>query len=382
MAKHKPYIYEQVRGTLVEMIASGGFKPGDRLPSERELAKRLGCNYHTVRRGLALLEQDRQIERRVGAGTFVRRLDDRDYSQRVASSVLGMICLSRMDNFAMQLLHHLHEEAERREVGLSIRTVSDLGVSAVAKADQMIKDGCSALIIPWMPYPTSVTEVVDLIRRLERPVVLSRPIGGLEHLCYEDPAFFGQSDASAVEMAYRYFVALGFGHIAMFGPDTMQNEVLSQRVLTFTRMASQHDRPSLVHLVGQRADGVDAVAGRLASTAGDVAVICYDDDHALRLMTAAHKLGLRIPQDVAVLGFNNIPLSRSSDPPLSTIQFDYDYVASAMLNHAQALASDGSRQARGGAASTLVVRESCGGRVRAGDGLEAILKDIRTGAMP
>ena len=71
-----PFVYERVRRTLIAMICRGDLQVGDKLPSERELAKQLGCNYHTVRRGLALLESDRWIERRVGAGTFVLRTSD------------------------------------------------------------------------------------------------------------------------------------------------------------------------------------------------------------------------------------------------------------------------------------------------------------------
>jgi DNA-binding transcriptional regulator YhcF (GntR family) len=71
MANAGPFVYQKVKGTLTEMISSGRFKPGDKLPSERDLASQLGCNYHTVRKGLSLLETERWIERRVGSGTFV-----------------------------------------------------------------------------------------------------------------------------------------------------------------------------------------------------------------------------------------------------------------------------------------------------------------------
>lgn len=379
--KSSPLTYQRVRQTIIDRIASGQLQPGDKLASERQLAKDFGCNFHTVRRGLALLEQERWIERRIGAGTFILRSAGQDVEpieppKAAAKGLLGVICPSRLDNFATEMLHHLHHEAERRGLGLSIRTVSDFGSTAQQIGRQMLDQGCLALLVPWMPDPAPAADLWQLARSVKGPLVLSRPYPGLEAYCYERPEVFGRAEFTAVEMCCRYFQELGHSRIAFFGPDTLRNEGLGHRVLAYSRFASHHAMANLASLVGGRADEVDAVADRWSAMAGDLAVICFDDDHALRLMTAAHKRGLRIPQDIAVLGFNNIPLSRTSDPPLSTVQFDYDYVATSMLDHAQALADGRSAQAEGLAREKLVIRDSCGGRLRAGENLDQILERI------
>ena len=57
---------------LRERIASGEFAPGARLPSEPALATEHGVSRVTIRRALDSLAGDGLIDRRVGAGTFVR----------------------------------------------------------------------------------------------------------------------------------------------------------------------------------------------------------------------------------------------------------------------------------------------------------------------
>ncbi len=54
-----------------EFIRKGGFRPGDRLPAERELTVSLGINRTTLRKALDVLERNGTIWRHVGKGTFV-----------------------------------------------------------------------------------------------------------------------------------------------------------------------------------------------------------------------------------------------------------------------------------------------------------------------
>src|SRR6188474_320639 len=64
-------LYEQVAGQVTDLVARGEFKPGDRLPPERDLAKSLGVSRPTVREAMIALEIAGLVEVRVGAGTFV-----------------------------------------------------------------------------------------------------------------------------------------------------------------------------------------------------------------------------------------------------------------------------------------------------------------------
>lgn len=66
-------LYAQVKALLVKRIGTGGWKPGQMLPSEYELAAEYNVSQGTVRKALIALENDRMIVRRQGVGTFVAR---------------------------------------------------------------------------------------------------------------------------------------------------------------------------------------------------------------------------------------------------------------------------------------------------------------------
>ena len=62
---------EQIADRIQDMIATNQLKPGEQLPSEREMAKSVGVNRGTVREAIRLLEQRGLIETHTGSGAYV-----------------------------------------------------------------------------------------------------------------------------------------------------------------------------------------------------------------------------------------------------------------------------------------------------------------------
>lgn len=69
----------------------------------------------------------------------------------------------------------------------------------------------------------------------------------------------------------------------------------------------------------RRADGARALAAMLGVPAGLDAVFCFNDELALGALRALAERGVRVPEDVAVIGFDDIEDGRYSTPSLSTV---------------------------------------------------------------
>jgi DNA-binding FadR family transcriptional regulator len=67
-------LYRQIADQLRQLIDDGEFAEGERLPTERDLALKLGVSRPTVREALIALEVDGRIRIRVGSGIYVQRL--------------------------------------------------------------------------------------------------------------------------------------------------------------------------------------------------------------------------------------------------------------------------------------------------------------------
>jgi len=66
------FLYQQVLDLINENIDSGALKPGDRLPSLRQMSKRTGVSVPTVRQAYVELERQRRVESRPQSGFYVR----------------------------------------------------------------------------------------------------------------------------------------------------------------------------------------------------------------------------------------------------------------------------------------------------------------------
>lgn len=79
----KTKVYEQIVKQLKDYFAKGNLQPGDKLPSERDLAKQFNCSRVSVRQALTILEAQGLLVRKVGGGTYKVSDDHYKLSQLV-----------------------------------------------------------------------------------------------------------------------------------------------------------------------------------------------------------------------------------------------------------------------------------------------------------
>ena len=131
-------------------------------------------------------------------------------------------------------------------------------------------------------------------------------------------------------------------------------------VLTPTR-PSTPDRPADVHVTAEaerlRLDielttaphdlaGATRVALRVLSGEQPSAVFCFSDSIAYGVYAAAAELGLSIPGDVSVMGYDDHPMSGLLSPGLTTVDWDIDGIVRAAVRLVTAAADGGARRRR------------------------------------
>jgi LacI family transcriptional regulator len=99
----------------------------------------------------------------------------------------------------------------------------------------------------------------------------------------------------------------------------------------------------------------------LAQNPRPTAVFAANDSMALGALSAFREAGLRVPEDIALVGFDDIPIARFLTPPLTTVRVEIAELGRRAVNHVvHALANGGDSKKRDVIKTTLVVRESCG----------------------
>ena len=229
-------------------------------------------------------------------------------------------------------------------------------------------------MLPWFPHARR-REVADFVRASPLPVTLPLLIPGLERHCFERPDRFGVTTVTCVAALCHYFQQLGHQRLALLGPDDRADPILQAQLTAFDICTRRMGLTAERGLIAPTVAAADQLAAQWQAWRGALAVICYDDTHALRLLTAMHKLGRAAPADFAIVGFNDLEGCRTADPPLTSVCQDFAHVGSALLAHAQGLAAGELRQSGELPRTRLIVRASCGG---AGRLTAALARDLET----
>lgn len=346
--------------------------PGAKLPAERDLAIEYECNFLTVRKALKHLVDDGLITRRTGSGTFIAEEPRVEPSAPAAGNRLGVLVFQEGNAYSFAVLQAIAHVALTERIDLRSCWVRDFKEDALRQAETLVKEGCCALTLPWFPLDMA-DSVQGFVRNSPVPVSLPMVIPGLERFCFEETQLFGTTILSVTEALCRYFADLGHGNIAFLGPDTPGDTVLQQKLGAYTCFTSRENLPTLCGLVASGSAAMDQLAERWKEYRGDLAIVSYDDEHALRLMTAMHKIGFSAPQDFTIIGYNNTDASHYSDPPLTTVRQNFNYIGKWLAKSALALAEGRLSQSNEAPALEMLVRDTCGGRGRLN---ERLLKQL------
>ncbi|QKG26269.1 LacI family DNA-binding transcriptional regulator [Actinomadura verrucosospora] len=128
-------------------------------------------------------------------------------------------------------------------------------------------------------------------------------------------------DAVAAEQAFAHLLSLGHERIGMvLGPE---DHVPSNRKLAAARAAAERASVELPGAWVRRSmfslEGGQAVTGRLIRD-GVTGVICASDPLALGVIRAVRRLGMSVPEDVSVVGYDDSAFMNCVSPPLTTVR--------------------------------------------------------------
>lgn len=354
--------YKEIETALEEMISKAS--PGDRILSDRELAVEFDCNTLTVRKALASLVESGRIVRRTGSGSFVAGI--RKVQQAKDVKKIAMLIHSECDSYGLHVVRSIHDAANK--FGVTIRTafVDGYGDNALRELALLADEGCSAGLVSWIPY-REVSMLASLIRRSPLPLVIPVLLAGFEDNCFEKPEVSGCGDIQIAQACCEYFRMLGEKRIAFIGPDTHGDLAMKNKLSGYSEFMYRHDMDSIVGMIGSSVKEVNELAERWARYKGELAVVCYDDEHALRFVMAMHKLGLSAPKDFRIIGDNNGREALICDPPLTSGYGDYASYGEKAIRSVMAMGRGERWRAETSVVNMLCVRESCGGLERLTD---------------
>lgn len=169
---------------------------------------------------------------------------------------------------------------------------------------------------------------------------------GLDFVCWGSPGspfhwMRSENDAGG-QLAGEYFVAQGRRHIAFVGPQQSPQRQFDERRDGFVAALAAHGLTPIVTepptAADRHAQGVAAVRDLLTHHPETDAIFAASDMLALGVLQGLKDSGRRVPEDVALIGFDGIRAGTLADPALTTLEPDLDAAGEALV--AMALEDD------------------------------------------
>jgi GntR family transcriptional regulator, arabinose operon transcriptional repressor len=364
--------YQVVFDYLSSSIQSGVYKPGDRLPSEAELGTMFDASRITVAKAVMELQRMNLVTRRPGAGTHVQT------KQQTEGCTFGLLIpeLGLTEIFD-PICHGMMRSPFARPDTLLWGNASGSGHSgsrgeAVEEAEHMaqhfIGQGVSGVFFaPLELIPDKDAANRRIMRMLERariPTVL------LDHCYWPYPErsahdLVGIDNRRTGYLVTEHLIQLGVTRLA-FLAEANSASTVDARIAGFHEAMWRHGIRSEVEPAWRGSPQDQDFVRKMLETSSPDGIVCANDVTAARLMQSLLALGKRIPEEVRIVGIDDVKYASLLPVPLTTMHQNCSAIGViAMATMLQRLEHPELPTRDVLVPTRLVVRRSCGAHLNA-----------------
>nr|WP_223216548.1 substrate-binding domain-containing protein [Rhizobium mesosinicum] len=207
----------------------------------------------------------------------------------------------------------IEEALEEYNIGVIVGSTKGSEAREIALARQLVTGAADGLILLNGRLPDELGELTHYSRRI---VAISRPVAN------PGIAFVGIDNEQAATEATRYLLSLGRKRIAHIGGPE-QSPIFAARARgyrTAMEQAGLEDISDVQHFSSfDIAAGRDAMRSILSRKQLPDAILCASDELAFGAIQVARERGIKVPEQLAFIGFDNHPVSEAFSPALTTI---------------------------------------------------------------
>lgn len=317
-------VYNELRNNIL----SGRYSTV-RFPSERSLALRFKVSRSTITRCLSDLEREGLVMRSQGRGTFVTR---RGLSRKLGLIVPGIVPYSEYFQPIVSELAHLaqKESYELRLGNICAKDVRSRTHEVRELAAEFIRSKVAGVVYQPLEYVDDADDVnvriLNVFSKAKIPVVLldSDILPPPQRSCYDCVTI---DNADAGERIANHLYERGAKNVRFFMlPEMLPTVAKRMRGVICSSVLHGH-RWTRSNVVTAQPDDRRAIRALFRGRSTPDAFVCENDRVAGILLRTLTELGIRVPDDVLLAGFDDMQYARMTTPPLTTISQPYAGIA-------------------------------------------------------
>ncbi len=359
-------LYVQISAILTQRILSGEWKPGESLPPEPELCREFGVARGTLRQSLSKLEQEGYIRRERGRGTFVDWTGIRPPVREAQTRQIGFVVPYVRDSFVSTILLGVERGASERGLSITFKHVNNDPQQQTEVLDSLAAQGGVAGIVVYPVDSINANAIVHLTRAGYPVVLIDRYLRGV-------PSDYVMSDHfGGALQATQHLISLGhrrIGFVSWRDPAISIEHRFAGYRQALIEAGLPDDRSLAFEVEAYPSVEPEQLFGFFSRSPRPTAIFAANDQIALAVYRAARRLKIDVPDDLALVGFDNLDFTSHLDVPLTTVAqptFDIGRVAVEVLW--RRINGDAPDWQRVILPTRLVIRRSSGGPIQAMNG--------------
>jgi DNA-binding LacI/PurR family transcriptional regulator len=309
-------LYLRIYTNLKNRIEGGEWGTGAMLPSETALREFYNISRGTVRQVLAELEKEGLVRREQGRGTFATFTPRSDQPSAPFSRMISFIVPYVRDSYVSSMLIGLEREARASGYAVLFNHVEN----NIVKQDEVIRTTIQQRAAGIALYPVNSSDMSpvlpELVARKYPLVLVDRYIRGMQ------VDYVTSDNFSGGLIAVQHLLSLGHRRIA-FLKWTEMSTAIEHRRCGYRQALVEADLPLDPDLewevTGYPNIDLPSIETLLLRPDPPTAIFAANDQLALSVEQAARDLGIAIPQDLALVGFDDLDISAHVDIPLTTL---------------------------------------------------------------
>lgn len=302
-------LYAQLAQYLKDAILQGVYPSGEQLPSENEIASKFHLSRMTVRNAFSMLEKEHLIMKIQGKGTFA-------FTQNsVIPRNIDVLLDISYTYFAVHYIRSISDVLARDNCRFIIHDTLDSQAEIARVLNQVARNDSAGVILqPSHQVGSLLPELREAFMLLDAKGI---PFIMLDHAYDDIPGFrMVFDDYGGGKTAAEHLVSLGHKSCAMVSfPSFFEHRM---RRDGFNEVLAAHGLPPLLEIDVEDAELVDRLREAIL-TRKITAVFCFNDEAAIRCMRAIYAIGLKIPEDISVVGYDDTVVATATNPPLTSV---------------------------------------------------------------
>jgi len=305
-------------------------KYSDRFPSANMLVRRFNISRPTVMRALLDLKREGLLIGRSGSGTYVSA------SAKSAQGFLGMIIPDRgWNRFFAALSEHIENYAH--QTGYTVLKDRHIASSDDFRASQMIelahefveKRVKGVLLEPFDHYEKSdktTRTILSMLTEAHIPVVLlDRDIVPYPRRSEYD--LVGIDNVRAGFIAAEHLISKGAKHIVFQSLPLSSDATIERSIGCGQAVIAHGGKWSKTRTIEFDPSNLKEVKRHYCASNRPDGVVCRNDHVAAILIQSLNTLGIKVPKDIKVVGFDDCQLAEILSPPLTSMRQPADAIA-------------------------------------------------------